>query len=146
MVPCPSISETILGFTFMVRSSVAQVVEPSHWQLRSLEQRLETAAGQGPAVQGFSGLRGKYQAVLPPQGASPIYLLQLALEVASEGIQRALSELHAPSAALGLGGCKHRAALGGGQGSAYPKGPRLEIHVLPYQTQQLTLSQARVDR
>src|SRR5215218_3090402 len=74
-------------------------------------------------------VRGEHQTVLPPQGASPIYLLQLALKVASEGIQRALSELHAPSAALSLGGCEHRAALCGGQGSAHPEGPRLEIHV-----------------
>src|SRR5215213_5944241 len=96
-------------------------------------------------VNRFPGLRGEHQAVLAPQGASPIYLLQLTLEVASEGIQRALSELHAPSAALSLGGCELRAALGGGQGSAYPNGPRLEIHVLPFQAQQLALSQTRVD-
>jgi hypothetical protein len=106
---------------------VAQVVEPNLRQLRSLEQRLETAAGQMMAVHRFPGLTGEHQALLPPQGASPIYLLLLALEVASEGIHSALSELHAPSAALSLGGCKHRAALGGGQGSVYPKCPRLEI-------------------
>jgi hypothetical protein len=69
MVACPSISDTIFGFTLRVRSSVAHVCRRS-WkrilrQPGTLQQGLERTPGEVVAVEGFARLGGEYQATRP---------------------------------------------------------------------------------
>ena len=58
LVACPNISETTLGLTFLVSSSVntrvSEVMEAYQWQPCSLEQGLEAVRGEVAAIQGLS--------------------------------------------------------------------------------------------
>jgi len=70
MVACPNISETTLGLTFFVSSSVAHVCRRSWKGVVSgsfaLEKRLELARGDIAAVEGRAELtRGVARAPLP---------------------------------------------------------------------------------
>ena len=90
---------------------------------------------------GSPALGGEYEAVLAPQGAGPVYLLQLTLQVASEGFQGRLRESHGAAAALGLRRGKDRAALRGGQGAPHLQSPGLKVNVVPLEPEQLSLPQ-----
>ena len=56
-------------------AGVAQVVETDLWQSGLIQQRLERALGQVVSVERGPDLRGEHEAVLPPHGPDPVYLL-----------------------------------------------------------------------
>ena len=66
-------------------------------------------------------------------------LPQLTLQVASEGFQCSLRESHGAAAALGLWRGEDRSALRGGKGAPHLQSPDLEVNVIPFEPQQLSL-------
>ena len=97
--------------------------------------------GHVAAVQWLARLGSEYEAVLSPQGPRPIYLPQLPLQVASEGLRGALCEPYRPAAAFGLRRGKLRPVLGRSEGTPHPERPVFEVHVFPLQAQELALPQ-----
>ena len=78
MDECPSISETIFGFTLRVSSNVAHVCRRSWKRICGSSARFRSDLNERRvrlwAVEGFAHLGGEYETVLTPQRADPIYL------------------------------------------------------------------------
>jgi hypothetical protein len=114
---------------------VPEVVEAYLRQACPLEQGLEAAGSDVLAGERRAALRGEDETILAPQTARLVYLLQLTLQVASEGFQGSLRESHGAAAALGLRRGKDRAALRGGKGAPHLQSPDLKVNVIPLEPQ-----------
>jgi hypothetical protein len=154
MLECPNISEATLGLTFCVSRRVAHVCLRS-WKrkcgsparLRSGLNRREVRSRRSrvAAVEGRARLGGEHQPVLLPQGASLIYLLQLALQVALEDFGGSPGEAYAPTATLRFGSGESGTSLCSCQGAPYVQRPGIKVDVVPLEPQQLTLPESSVD-
>ncbi len=122
-----------------------KVVEAYLRQPRAFEERFEPARGEVAAVEGRARLGDEYESVLLPQGASLVYLLQLALQVALEGFRGGPGQAYTPTATLRFGGGQSRTSPCRGQRAPYLQRPGFEVDVVPLEPEQLTLSEPGMD-
>ncbi len=149
MLAWPSISETILGLTLRESKSVAHVCRRS-WKRVSAERPACFRSRAKERLRRFEGLImranlvGEDKAAGLVEGAQPIHLLHLALQVALEGCYGARGEAHGAAALLGLGLRQGVLAPRAGKGAPDLERARFEVQVLPLEGQQLALPQSCV--
>src|SRR5215207_551421 len=115
-----------------------EVVEANLRQSGALQERLEFQLGDSTPIEWLSGLGGEYESVSvagAPQGADPVHLRKLALQVALEGLCGIARELHAPPGAGRLRGREDRTALGNGERTTDLEGAVFEVYVIPLQAE-----------
>ncbi len=142
MVEWPSISETILGFTFLASSRVAQVCRRSWKRISWSPARFSSGLNFSLVTARLSSGSPVSEANMRPS-ASPglhreptsIYLRKLALQVALEDLCSLARELHAPPRACRLRGREDGTALGYGERPPDLKRAVFEVHVIPLQAE-----------